>query len=277
MTRRHELNLHREQLHEIRNIMYSMKTLAIMETHKLDRFIKTQATMTNTIKNIATDFLHFHPQVLPDIEPVSNIIILIGTERGFCGDFNEQLIRQLDRSFTKEIIKNSALIFVGNKLHTVSDNTSPNVTFLEGASVVEEVFNVVNSLADQLTNYQQPSSLYVVYHNPHHNKPITVKLLPPFQNLRDKKSAHSSPPLLNISAKDFLLDLTDHYLFNSIHRILYASLMIENQYRTQHLENATHHLDEKTDELKHKINTLRQEEIIEEIEVILINASATKL
>jgi len=35
--------------------------------------------------------------------------------------------------------------------------------------------------------------------------------------------------------------------------------------------NATHHLDDKTDELKHKINALRQEEIIEEIEVILLN------
>ena len=49
--------------------------------------------------------------------------------------------------------------------------------------------------------------------------------------------------------------------------------MVENHRRVQHLENATHHLDNKTDELKHKINALRQEEIIEEIEVILLNSS----
>jgi len=53
--------------------------------------------------------------------------------------------------------------------------------------------------------------------------------------------------------------------------------MIENQQRIQHLENAVHHLDDQTEELGRKINALRQEEIIEEIEVILLNASSNSV
>jgi len=76
-----------------------------------------------------------------------------------------------------------------------------------------------------------------------------------------------------MSATNFLLELTEHYLFNSLHRILYLSLMAENQHRIQHLEQATRHLDDSTEKLGRKINAQRQEEIIEEIEVILLNAS----
>ena len=74
MSRRHEQITHRHKLSEIRNIMNSMKTLAIMETHKLERFIETQSTMLESIENIAADFLHFNPQVLPEAESTSKII-----------------------------------------------------------------------------------------------------------------------------------------------------------------------------------------------------------
>ncbi len=271
MTRRHQQITHRRKLGEIRNIMNSMKTLAIMETHKLERFIENQSAMAITIENIAADFLHFNPQVLPDVEPTSKIVLLIGSERGFCGDFNEQLVKQLEQFFTNNFQNNTTLIAVGSKLHPLLNETNHKVIYVEGASVVEEIFYVVDSLAKILEAPQQYAYLNVLHHNSHHNELVTEQLLPPFQKTPTTKTHSFTPPLLNLTSREFFLDLTEHYLFNSLHRILYMSLMIENQHRVQHLENATHHLDEKTDELKHKINALRQEEIIEEIEVILLN------
>jgi hypothetical protein len=41
-----------------------------------------------------------------------------------------------------------------------------------------------------------------------------------------------------------------------------------------HLEGAVKHLDNLSDELTQQFNTLRREEIIEEIEVILLNAGS---
>ena len=272
MTRRHEQIIHRRKLSEIRNIMNSMKTLAIMETHKLERFIETQSAMAITIENMAADFLHFNPQVLPVVEPGSNIIILIGSERVFCGDFNEKLITQLELSFTDPTKNNTTIIAVGNKLHSLLDEIQHKVIYIEGANVVEEISSVVDSLAKILAESKQTISLDVLYHCNNQSELVIEKLLPPFKDMLNKKVNYSNPPLLNLTNQEFFLDLTEHYLFNSLHRIMYVSLMIENQHRTQHLENATQHLDNKTDELKHKINALRQEEIIEEIEIILLNA-----
>ena len=273
MTRRHKQITHRRKLREIRNIMNSMKTLAIMETHKLERFIESQSAIAVTIENMAADFLHFNPQVLPDVEPTENIILLIGSERGFCGDYNEQVVKQLDSHFTDTNQNKTTLITVGSKLHPLLNETNHKVIYVEGAGVVEDVFNVVDSLAKILAESKQTVSLDVLYHSNNHNQLIIERLLPPFKEILNKKINYSTPPLLNLTTQEFFLDLTEHYLFNSLHRIMYVSLMIENQHRIQHLEKATHHLDEKTDELKHKINALRQEEIIEEIEVILLNIS----
>lgn len=273
MTRRHEQITHRHQLNDIRNIMNSMKTLAIMETNKLTRFIENQATMTSNIEDMAADFLHFNPQVLPEIEPTSNIILLVGSERGFCGDYNEQLLQQLDSTIEDMNNDNPTIIAVGSKFHSLVSQTPHDIIYIQGASIVEEIFNVVGLIAKELENFQQPTSLYALHHVDQHNTFIADALLPPFKDMDVNKVTTTTPPLLNMDAKDFFLDLTDHYLFNAIHRLLYLSLMIENQLRIQHLENATQYLDEKLEELKHKINALRQEEIIEEIEVILTNTS----
>lgn len=48
--------------------------------------------------------------------------------------------------------------------------------------------------------------------------------------------------------------------------------MAESQQRVMHLDGAVQHMDEQSEELHRKSNILRQEEIIEEIEVILLSA-----
>jgi F-type H+-transporting ATPase subunit gamma len=62
-----------------------------------------------------------------------------------------------------------------------------------------------------------------------------------------------------------------------LHEIFYASLMAENQRRMQHLEGAIHRLHEKTDGFARRCRALRQEEITEEIEVILLSVEGTGL
>lgn len=273
MSRRHEINLHCHRLGEIRNIMNSMKILAVMETHKLERFIEAQDAMVATIENMAGDFLYFNPQFIPQAEPEINIIVLVGSERGFCGDFNQQLLNQLEQSFDLSS-NNHSIIAVGSKLHSLMEKHDNNIVYIEGADVAEEIINVVSQLAQILGRYPKAASLYVIHHHKQNHGPDIAELLPPFRDIQPEPVTTRNPPLINLSASDFFIELTDHYLFNSLHHILYASLMTEYQQRIHHLENATSHLDNKTDELTRKINALRQEEIIEEIEVILLNVSS---
>jgi len=100
---------------------------------------------------------------------------------------------------------------------------------------------------------------------------VMQKLMPPFQHFLHQQPHFPHPPVLNLSPEKFLIELMEQYLFAALHEMLYTSLMSENHNRVTHLEGAVKHLDDESDELSRQYNALRQEEIIEEIEVILLS------
>jgi ABC-type sugar transport system ATPase subunit len=116
-------------------------------------------------------------------------------------------------------------------------------------------------------------TVFCVYHGSEDGI-VMRKLLPPFQHLLHKPQQFSHPPLLHQSPREFLVELVEHYLFAALNQMLYTSLMMENHQRVSHLEGAVKHLDDESAELAQQCNVLRQEEIIEEIEVILLSAAS---
>ena len=98
MKSRRQLELHRHGLGEIRDIMNAMKNLAYMETRKLARFLDAQQAVVASIEEAAGDFLEFYPETLPASVGATPVYLLIGAERGFCGDFVHPLVDQLEQA-----------------------------------------------------------------------------------------------------------------------------------------------------------------------------------
>ncbi|RME33593.1 MAG: F0F1 ATP synthase subunit gamma [Gammaproteobacteria bacterium] len=275
VTRLHQLEHRRHSLLEIREIMGSMKTLAYMETRKLARFLEAQHAVVRSIEQMAADLLSFHPEILPAVEETTPVFLLIGTERGFCGDFNHALVRHLQAALQDHHLPGEPrLIAVGRRLANLVEEDSRACTLIDGATVAEEVPPLLSRLVDELAGLQPGHGLVSLYCLAHgaEGGPRMQRLLPPFQSLSRGGPRYPHPPDLNLPPRDFLIELADHYLFAALHEILYSSLMAENQQRVAHLEGAMDHLDEKLSVLGRQCNALRQEEIIGEIEVILLSA-----
>lgn len=275
MTRRRNLERRRSSLAEIRDIMNSMKTLAYTETRKLARFLGAQHDVVNGIESVAADLLGFYPEVLVGERLSTPICLLIGSQRGFCGSFNHALLNHLDSAEPDIIARSPTLIAVGHKLCTLMEAHERDTVRLEGANVAEEVTAVLGRMVEELYTLlkkNHASSVYALYHN-EEEEVVLQQLLPPFKDIVDAKPRFAYPPVLNQSPQAFLAGLTDQYLLAVLHEILYTSLMAENHRRVSHLEGAVKHLDEVSSDLIRKCNTLRQAEIIEEIEVILLNAA----
>jgi F-type H+-transporting ATPase subunit gamma len=277
MTRRRELQRRRHSIIEIGEIMNSMKTLAYMETHKLDRFLNAQCAVVAQIEAVAEDFLAFFPGTLPKPDKSTSLFLLLGSERGFCGDFNESLLVNLENYLRENSIHNPQLMAVGRKLYVHMDNDPRLAVSLEGADVVEEVERVLNQIIIHLTESQKNQhalSLTVLYNDLDCEQVVIKEIFPPFENLTGARPRFTHPPLIHVSPMPLLAELIDHYLFAILHKIMYVSLMAENVRRMRHLEGAVHHLDDKAAELLRESNALRQEEIIEEIEVILLSGAS---
>lgn len=275
MTRRHEIEEHLHSLSDIREIMNSMKSLSLMETRKLARFLSSQQRVVRSIEQAARDFLTAYPQLAMPPPTAAHVYILIGSEQGFCGDFNQALTDAFNNVVQTHPASDIKLIAVGMKLYNSVQDHPLLIKSLQGPTVGQEVDAVLMELVNTISRLgQELGALSITaLHHAHENEGIQItSILPPFQSLNIPRDRYVYPPHLNVSSEYFHDKLIDHYIFAALFEMFYSSLMAEHYRRMQHLEGAIDRLEQQSDELGKKRNILRQEEITEEIEVIMLSA-----
>ncbi|MBP1151720.1 FoF1 ATP synthase subunit gamma [Methylocaldum sp. RMAD-M] len=273
MSRRAEIEHRLRRLDEISDIMTAMKTLALIETRKFNRFMGHQRRLIQSIEAATSDFLAFHPAFRSGVrqrEAESHVLILIGSERGFCGDFNEAIMAAL--AALPPI--RPRLVVVGRRLASKLQARRDLEAWLDGPNVAEEVRAVLNELMTTLHRLWAESAqwkrLSVLSHDSEGG--VASHVLLPIMPAEEPVFAY--PPRLNLDPALFFAELTEHYLFAKLPGLFYASLMAENRQRLEHMENALRRMDTKIQDLRRKSNALRQEEIVEEIEIILLSAES---
>lgn len=265
MSRRRNLKDKLDSLGEIGDIMRAMKNLAFMETKKLSGFLSAQQRAVRSIERAASDFTHFH-----GVEAGRKLFetrLLIGSERGLCGDFNEKLLRASDT--------NRPVVAIGRRLESKLEN---KLILIEGANVAEEVESVLMKVVDYLAIMQgnlpenEALGITAIYHSDEAGGVRERRLLP----LPEQQTAvfFSHEPYLYLDPAEFYEKLSVHYLYAALHEALYSSLMVENRYRLDHMENAIRQMDRRIEQFGQRYNMLRQEEITEEIEVIMLSVEA---
>ena len=278
MSKRREIERQIHSLNDIREIMNAMKNLSLMESHRLSRFIETQRRAVRAIESAADDFLEFWRSGLPDKGEYRDLYLLVGAERGFCGDFNESLLR----TFEQEVAGagDGTVVVIGGKLAAKLERDRRVGAVLEGASVTEEVEQVLAKLMSNLGSLNPSREddrtlrLTVVHHS--EIAGVQTSVLQPFKKSRPAKGRFAYPPMLNLDPRAFLKGLIEIYLVAALQELLYTSLLAENQRRMQHMDSAVRRLEQTTADLLLKRNALRQEEITEEIEIIMLSVSSLK-
>jgi len=272
VSKRREVQRHLATLDEIDGIMVAMKNLALLETHKLAAFLDTQRRALSTIEAAAEDFLSFYPLVSVPPDDVQHVLLVIGSERGFCGGFNEDLLKTISNAMQQGTL----LVAVGRRLEARLQGDTRIAAFVEGPGVAEEVQATLGRLTKVLSELQQhPQAawrLSALYHEEENGVVQLRQLLP--LTTPASKLAYSHPPMLNLETTQFLLKLTDQYFYAALHEVFYASLMVENRKRMEHMDSAIRRLEKDEAKLRKRFNALRQEEIIEEIEIIMLSAES---
>lgn len=267
-----ELSQRLSRIREISGIMTAMKSLSLVETRKLARFIGHQRRMLDNIEAAAADFLHFFPAA-GEAAPSRAILLLIGSERGFCGNFNERMLAALHDM--PELPAAPTVVVVGRRL-AAKLTAHPGVfASLDGPTVTEDVPAVLDRVMEALHEASRQlagdsAALFALAHDAEGDFKFTrlLPLAPP----QAPPPPHA--PRLQLAPAAFFAELLDQYLLAALYGVLYESLAAENHQRLAHMENALNRLDETVAHLAVKRNALRQEKIVEEIEVILSSEQA---
>jgi F-type H+-transporting ATPase subunit gamma len=135
--------------------------------------------------------------------------------------------------------------------------------------VLNRLMDALHTASRQLSG--DGAALFGLAHNNSEGEPTLKRLLP----LAPAQAQHlSQPPHLQLAPAEFFAELLDQYLLAALYGLLYEALAAENRQRLAHMERALDRLDETVARLALKRNAVRQEKIVEEIEVILSSEQA---
>ena len=246
MSQRRRLEERLAGLCESGEIIRSMKNLAFIEIRKLQRLIEEQREIVERLEVMAEDFLAFYPNTLPAAAASDPVCLVLGTQRGFCGDFNESLVASAQRAAGEGGGGAGTLIGVGGELSRRLPAEEGTVVTVKGADVAEEIPAVLAAIVKELDALQaqgRAPSVAVLYRSIEAEEPQWLRVLPPFENLRETSPRHANPPLLNLAPQNFLIELGEQYLFASLRALLFESLLAENDRRLRHLDGATRNLE----------------------------------
>jgi F-type H+-transporting ATPase subunit gamma len=280
MSKRHEIEDHVRTLGEISEIMGAMNNLAVMEIHKLTRLLSAQQRVVTSMETAAKDFLVFYPEALPPDRGGTPLYLVIGSERGFCGDYNARLLAELERHLRTVSDKEPQVVAVGRKLSGRMTGDPRLVAAVDGPTVSEEIQGVLIALMQRIQElrrgqHDDPSLVITAVYRTAGTDRITIQPLRPFETVLPVETSAATAPLLTLSPRVFIAELVDLYIFAILHEIFYSALMAESRARLAHLESALQRLERDQTDLRRRRNVLRQEEITEEIEVLMLSSLAT--
>lgn len=269
MSKLSDLQFRMRALQDIEGIMNAMKNLSLVEITKISRFYPTQQELFQSVEFALADFQRFYgaPHV-PAAPGRGSLYVLIGSERGFCGGFNEAIQKHLQA----ETIAGSdtKLILIGRKMALRFSEDARVVESMNGPSTIEEIPAVISQLAKTLARF--PEYLWKIIHTSYKNEGLQVEITCPFEfSQRKSIPDFQFAPLLNLSPSELRPQLFEQYLFALFYGLFYLSFMAENHERLRHMDGALNKLQEEEQRLRQVSNSLRQEAITEELEVIMLS------
>ncbi|MCG6874284.1 MAG: F0F1 ATP synthase subunit gamma [Betaproteobacteria bacterium] len=274
MTRLRQIRDQIATLGEIGEILGAMKNLALMELQKLNRLLATERHAVQTIEAAAADLVASYMDEPPEPDYL-DIDLIVGTERGFCGDLNESLVAAAG----KTSMEARRIVVIGGRSAALLAHTGRAAVPVAGASVAEEVERVLEKVVQELDSLQREAGggrplRLTAWYPDGDTGAQRERRLTPIPDLPKPSPAFPYPPVVNIAPVELFPKIVDQYLYAVLHEVLYGALLAENHRRLLHMESALNHLEENRARLRLRYNVVRQEEITEEIEVILLSAEA---
>ncbi|MGF6508446.1 F0F1 ATP synthase subunit gamma [Paraburkholderia sp. 32] len=201
-------------------------------------------------------------------EGTARILIVLCTEQGFVGGFNEHLLARVERLKADEP---GEIFIVGTRGVMLAQERALHYGWSVGmASHAEVVMRVASQLADAVFarfRDQASSQVWLVHATPGPglDERIVTRRLVPFDFTRFRVASRGQAPLLNLPLDGLLRGLTERYVYLELCEGLMQSFAAESAARVGAMLAASRHVKDRLQELTRDYRIVRQDEITAEI------------
>jgi len=242
--------------------------------------------LNELLKNLSCDISDENP-LFVSRNPENVVLIAITSNRGLCGAFNSNVIKETHRVINEyykiqQQEKKLKLICIGKK---AVEQLSKNYEVLFARETIldtphfEEVAEIVSNLINDFV-HKKTDKIVIIYNrfvNPATQKVTVENFLPvTFVNNNSSKINTNSNYLFEPNQKDLTNELIPKILKIQLYKTILDSVAAEHGARMTAMAKATDNANELLRELKLKYNNVRQAVITNELNEIEGGAEALK-
>ena len=281
-----------EVARDLLSVVKTMKTLAAVAIRQYEQAVESLVAYDQAVEmGFQVVLRHRAPESRPlRSDRVGRLgVVLLGSDQGMCGQFNEQIV-----SFARARIEAMGIEPKDRILCVVGARAA--VRFEDAGYRVDRVLAVPGSAAGiapvaqrtlvRIERWlsQRRAERIVLFHNRRRSGaaygPHELQLLPRdpnwFRELRLRPWRSRSLPAFTMSWERLFSALIDQYLFVSLHRAFAESLASENASRIASMQAAENNITERLGDLNRDFNQLRQTSITTELLDIVSGAEALR-
>lgn len=260
MTRARDIDVRLALFDELAGILNAMRSFALAELRRVARRETAQRAADETLALAVADVAPALPQ--GPAAAGGGLWVLLGSVRGFCGSFNEDMARHWhDRQPAI-----GATIVVGERLAALlpqSGRIVPVPGAIGAADATDAIERIVEALDDPRAQGCATGGLVLCLRDDAGVAEWRVLPIAPPPRAAAGKRPLTYGPLPQVAA-----GVARHYVFHRLLSGLMHSLRVENQMRLLLMENAMRHIERQREDLQRSRNQLRQEDITEKIELV---------
>ena len=272
MARAEEITARIGSLKELLEIVSAIRAMAAVQLQQSQRSLGAVREYIEMIRRALADAAGFLPRdgdsPDPRVERRPGLVVFC-SEHGFCGAFNEPLIRAASEALRSEA--NLHLIFVGTRgAQRASEHGLRAELTLPSATHSGGVTGVARRLAAALYRRfleQACTSVEVLFvREVTGQRPTLEKLrLLPLSVPAVEEKRVELPPIVNMQPRRLFDELAAEYMFAMLEAAAMESFASENAARFRTMEAAHENIENKSSELNRLAHRIRQESVTTEI------------
>ncbi len=254
--------------HAMRLISMSLHSRLKHKQATLIEYRDTISTLLAKVQQTVPDWQHpiMHPTLTSQQNP---LIIVIGSQKGLCGNFNTMLFQLLSHEVAEYKTK-PVFIAIGKRVvDFIQENHPEQLIFSFEEFTARNFLSIAQQLIDIIMQASPSYSSVVVFGNTFKGfftqKPIFSSLIP----FNPASIPKSEPPhegyIWDQSSTTVLNFIAQQYITAQLQHMLFESLLSEHAARFLSMDSSTRNADKLLETTKLEYNKLRQAKITKEL------------
>ncbi len=274
---------------DLQSVVKTMKALAAVNIRQYEDAVASLEDSRRTVElalQAAVRQAHTR-QKAGDRTPRKAGLILVGSDQGMCGQFNEDIahhaVNEIQSAEPPE--RKWLVLAIGEKATAALEARGQRVTAnrnVPGSSgaITSHVRGILAKIDEWQSEHGELSRIMLAWnrYEQQNTKPRTSRLLPLddewLHQLQQRPWPTNALPMFTVSAEALLSHLVRQYLFIEIHGALAESSAAENATRLRAMQSAEKNVEERLDNLTARYNRQRQNSITSELLDVISGSEA---